>query len=56
MPQVGRLSRGGTQVCLPHGTGDLPELAVEPASPALQGSFVTTGPPGKPQLRTLRWG
>ena len=28
--------------------GNLPRPGVEPASPALQGGFLTTGPPGKP--------
>ena len=28
--------------------GDLPYLEFEPASPALAGGFLTTGPPGKP--------
>jgi len=28
--------------------GDLPDLGVEPESPALAGGFFTTEPPGKP--------
>ena len=28
--------------------GDLPDLGIEPASPALAGIFFTTQPPGKP--------
>ena len=28
--------------------GSLPGPWIEPASPALQGAFLTTGPPGKP--------
>ena len=28
--------------------GDLPNLGIEPASPALAGGFFTTEPPGKP--------
>ena len=28
--------------------GDLPNLGIEPASPALAGTFFTTKPPGKP--------
>ena len=27
--------------------GDLPDLGIEPASPALAGGFFTAGPPGK---------
>ena len=30
--------------------GDLPNLGVEPVSPALAGEFFTTEPPGKPLL------
>ena len=30
--------------------GDLPNLAIEPTSPALAGGFFTTEPPGKPLL------
>ena len=29
--------------------GDLPNLGIEPTSPALAGGFFTTEPPGKPQ-------
>ena len=29
-------------------TGDLPDLGIEPASPALAGGFFTTESPGKP--------
>ena len=32
--------------------GDLPDPGIKPRSPALEGEFVTTGPPGKPLL----WG
>ena len=28
--------------------GDLPDLGIKPASPALEGGFFTTEPPGKP--------
>ena len=28
--------------------GDLPNPGIQPASPALAGGFLTTGPPGKP--------
>ena len=28
--------------------GDLPDPGIEPASPALEGGFFTTEPPGKP--------
>ena len=30
--------------------GDLPNLVIEPESPALAGGFFTTGPPGKPGI------
>ena len=30
--------------------GGLPDLGIEPTSPALAGGFFTTGPPGKPLL------
>ena len=30
--------------------GDLPNLGIEPASPALAGRFFTTEPPGKPEI------
>ena len=33
---------------------DLPRPRVESASPALQGRFLTTGPPGKPSLDTFK--
>ena len=29
---------------------DPPRLGIELVSPALQGGFLTTGPPGKPQI------
>ena len=32
---------------------DLPEPGIEPVSPKLQGRFLTTGPPGKPNTREL---
>ena len=32
--------------------GDLPDLGIEPGSPALAGRFFTTEPPGKPQQST----
>ena len=35
-------------------TGDLPELGIEPGSPALAGSFFTTEPPRKPKPRSLK--
>ena len=30
--------------------GDLPDLRIKPASPALAGGFFTTEPPGKPKV------
>ena len=35
---------------LSHGMQDLPRPGIEPVSPALAGGFLTTGPPGKPQV------
>ena len=53
-PVAYRLSRCGTRAQLLHGMWDLiaggilvPPLGIEPASPALQEGFLTTGPPGK---------
>ena len=31
-----------------QGMWDLPQPGIKPLSPALQGRFLTTGPPGKP--------
>ena len=42
------LSSCGTRAYLPRGMWDLPGPGTELASPALQGGFLTTGPPGKP--------
>ena len=39
-----------SQAQLPGGMWDLPRPAIEPASLALQGWFLTTGPSGKPLL------
>ena len=36
------------QAWLPCGSWGLPGAVIEPVSPALQGRFLTTGPPGKP--------
>ena len=42
------LSSCGTRAYLPRGVWDLsPQPGIEPASPALEGGFFTTGPPGK---------
>ena len=38
----------GTQAQLPHGMQDLARKGIKPVSSALQGGFLTTGPPGKP--------
>ena len=55
-----RLSNCGAQGYLPRGMWDLPGSGIEPMSPALQGRFLTTRPPGKPKsmafsLRTYTW-
>ena len=42
-----RLSSCGTRASLPLGTWDLPGVEIKPASPALAGGIVTTGPPGQ---------
>ena len=33
----------------------VPQSGIEPVFPALQGGFLTTGPPGKPQTGVLYW-
>ena len=48
-----RLSSCGTLAQLPHSIRDLPSPRIEPMSLALQGRFLTTGPPGKPRLHRL---
>ena len=35
--------------------GDLPGPGIEPVSLALQGEFLTTGSPGKPQIKIFYW-
>ena len=40
----------GRPAQLPCGLWDLPRPGIEPVSPALQGRFLTTGPPGKARL------
>ena len=42
-----RLSSCGTRAQLLRGMWDLPGPGVEPMSPALEGGFLTTAPPGK---------
>ena len=34
----------------------VPQLGFKPTSPALQGRFLTTGPPGKSLVGCFRWG
>ena len=34
---------------------DLPGPGLEPVSPALTGGFLTTAPPGKPQMLVCDW-
>ena len=38
---------------LPHGMRVLSGPGIEPMSPSLQGRFLTTGPPGKPEKRAV---
>ena len=48
-----RLSSDSTQAELPRGMWGLPEPGIERVSPALEGRFSTTGPPGKSLVRTF---
>ena len=45
--QTHRLSSCGSQAQLLRGMWDLPRPGLEPVSPALEGGFSTTAPPGK---------
>ena len=45
--QTRRLSSYGSRAQLLRGMWDLPRPGLEPLSPALEGGFLTTGPPGK---------
>ena len=46
-PLEGRLSSCGAQASLLRGMWDLPRPGLEPVSPALEGRFLITEPPGK---------
>ena len=46
--QTRRLSSCGSRAQLLRGMWDLPRPGLEPVSPALEGGFSTTVPPGKP--------
>ena len=46
--QTRRLRSCGARAELFRGMWDLPRPGLEPASPALEGRFSTTAPPGKP--------
>ena len=48
--QMLKLSSCGSWAQLLRGTWDLPGPGLEPVSPALAGGFLTTAPPGKPQI------
>ena len=48
-----RLSSCGARASLLRDIWDLPGPGLKPASPALAGEFLTTAPPGKPQLFIL---
>ena len=54
-----RLSGSGTSAQFPHGMQDLPRAGIKVVSPALQGEFLITGPPGKPfcftRTETILW-
>ena len=43
-----RLHNCGALGLVSHGSWDLPEPGIKPVSPALQGGFLATEPPGKP--------
>ena len=49
-----RLSSRGTWAYLLHGMWDLPGPGLEPVSPALAGGFLTTAPPGKSNISSLK--
>ena len=46
----GLSSTGPQSLSCPAVTWDLPIPGIEPVSPALQGGFLTTGPPRKPEI------
>ena len=50
-----RLSSCIAQAWLLHSLWDLPRPEIKPVSLALQGRFLTTGPPGKPHRCVQRW-
>lgn len=53
-----RLSSWGARAQLFHGLWDHPGSGIEPVSPAFAGRFLTTEPPGKPQIfyyELARW-
>ena len=49
-----RLSSCGARAQLLRGMWDLPRPGLEPTSPALAGGFLTTAPPGKPNMMDLK--
>ena len=51
--QMRRLSNCGSWAQLLRGMWDLPRPGLEPVSPALEGRFSTTAPPGKPHCVKL---
>ena len=51
--QTRRLSSCGSRAQLLRGMWDLPGPGFEPVSPALAGGFLTTAPPGKPDIITF---
>ena len=51
--QTRRLSNCGSRAQLLCGMWDLPRPGLEPVSPALEGRFSTTAPPGKPKGNIL---
>ena len=48
--QTRRLSSCGARAQLLRGMWDPPRPGLEPVSPALAGRFLTTAPPGKPEI------
>ena len=53
-PLERRLSGCGARALLPYDMWDLPGPVLEPVFPALVGGFLTTAPPGKPQIKVFK--
>ena len=53
--QTHRLSNCGSRAQLLRGMWDLPKPGLESVSPALEGRFSTTAPPGKPFAKAFKF-